>query len=115
MDTAFRKRERRSHQRLQMSLRCYLLGPRRELRQLVGVTENISRTGVLIRWVGKHAGRPLPEVNEVLGVAIEWPRMSLARRQRYLNCVGRVVRILPVNRRHPARVALKIRHMSFSP
>ncbi len=56
MDTAFRKRERRSHQRLQMSLRCYLLGPRRELRQLVGVTENISRTDP----VGREAcGTPI--------------------------------------------------------
>ena len=68
-------------------------------------TENISRTGVLMRWADD---RPLPSIGQNLTIDIDLPDNSEFG-PRLMRCNSTVVRILPEGN----AVGLEVRKMSF--
>ena len=102
--------EQRSYPRFEVSAVCHLNGLGHGPSQ--GVTENISRGGVLLRLESRHMPIALPRIGDVVTVDVKLP----ANRhfgQKYLRCRGAVVRIASA-RRSPARIALSVSQMEFS-
>jgi hypothetical protein len=102
------KMDRRVHDRTKVQLSCSLTTPGDNPGPIVGVTENISRGGVLIRWTAQPDTIPLPNSGTYLAVAVKLPLGP-----RYLRCSGRVVRVSTA-RDGPNLVAVEIRRISFS-
>ncbi len=99
--------ERRSHLRVGVELRCYTTGAS---PLLVGLTVNISRTGLLVRWqVGKGHSQP-PQVGDSLKLDLELPASSVGRK--CIRCRGRVVRVSVADRRLPL-IAVAVAQMEF--
>jgi hypothetical protein len=86
--------------------------PWNALDPCVGVAENLSRNGLLIRWKGAERLPPLPDIGASLEVAVEWPVRGPSG-QLFLLCQGKVVRV-SVEAEGAARlVAMKVIRMSF--
>jgi len=100
--------DRRAYDRQKLELRCSLASFRDNPEAVIGVTENISRGGVLIRWTGEANTIPLPNSGDPITVALKLPLGP-----RYLRCSGRVIRV-STSRDNPVLVAVEIRRMSFS-
>jgi len=100
--------ERRIHDRVELQLSCSLASSGDNPEPLIGVTENISRGGVLIRWNAEPATIPLPSSGNTIAIAVKLPAGP-----RYLRCFGRVVRVSTM-RSKATLVAVEIQRMSFS-
>ena len=75
------------------------------------VTENISRTGVLLVWpAGPQAGAP-PRVGQLVTVDIELPA-DHGFGPKCIHCQAVVVRVVPSSNDGP-RVALSVNYMKF--
>ena len=72
------------------------------------LTENVSRNGILMRWV---ASVPLPEVSRTLTLDIQLPENSDFG-PRIMRCRATVVRVCSYPRHQPS-VAFQIRNMRF--
>ncbi len=75
------------------------------------VTENISRSGLLIGWRGDGAPLPLPSVGQIVTVEIELPA-NHGFGQKCIHCQGTVVRVAQTEADYP-RVALQVNYMDF--
>ena len=102
--------EQRSYPRFDVNAVCYLCGLGHALSQ--GVTENISRGGLLLRLESRHAPIALPRIGDVVTVDVELPANHNFG-QKYLRCRGSVVRIASA-RQSPARIALSVSQMEFA-
>ena len=72
------------------------------------LTENVSRTGILVQWL---TGTPLPEVGGRLTVDVELPG-SPENAPRIMRCRTTVVRVIRGSgQKH--RVALRVHNMRF--
>lgn len=107
------KTDRREDFRLEVQLRCALTVSGGKLPgRFVGVTENISRRGILIQWTTEEQAPPLPQVAEQIALALEWPANGRPE-PRSLYCWGNVVRVsTPAG--EPPRVAVRVLRMEFA-
>lgn len=99
---------RRVHDRTKVQLSCSLITHHGNLGPIVGVTENIRREGVLIRWTAQPDIIPLPNSGTYLAVAVKLPLGP-----RYLRCSGIVVWVSTMHN-GTNFVAVEIGRMSFS-
>ena len=89
---------------MDVKAQCHIVGRDREVYE--AMSENLSRTGALLRILPGRASGRLPMVGEVVIVDLALPRNVLFG-QRYLRCHGTVVRTAAPN------VAVRIMHMDF--
>lgn len=102
--------DRRTKQRIDLQLHCRLGTGAIRSAALEGITENISRTGILMRW---HEAVPLPKVGSGLTVEFSLPE-SEDFGPRVMRCQTTVIRIKPGADGQPA-VALRIDGLRFAP
>ena len=102
--------DRRTKQRLDLQLLCHLGAGAVCSAPVDGVTENISRDGILMRWMPTA---PPPEIGSSLTVEFSLPE-SEEFGKRLMRCQTTVVRIKPASDGHTA-VALRINTLRFVP
>lgn len=107
-DLKMYKMDRRVHHRMKLQLSCSLASSTDNPGPVMGVTENISRGGVLIHWTAEPDIMPLPNSGDTIAVAVKLPLGP-----RCLRCLGKVVRV-STTLDGPNSVAVEIRRMSFS-
>jgi hypothetical protein len=104
---------RRTKERLDLRLLCRI-GPAKVLSALdspaqsIGLTQNLSRSGLLMRWLDTVT---LPEVGSSLVVDIELPA-DTSFGPRLMRCRTTVVRIIEAPAELPT-VGMKIRNIRF--
>ena len=103
--------DRRVDARLDVKLPCHVEFPYTRSRLLVGLTENISRSGILVRWSSSDPGVKLPRPGQLLTAEIELPA-NHAFGRKCLHCQVTVVRVSPSGQ-GTARVAFQIGQMRF--
>ena len=100
---------RRESPRIDVRLNCQVLSGQKRPRGTF-VTENISRSGILMLW-NENAGCVLPEVGELVTVEIELPAYHGFGRK-CIHCQATVVRV-STSENDGARVALSVNYMKF--
>jgi hypothetical protein len=101
--------ERRQHKRLDLSLTCHVRSASDQSLDAVMTTQNIGRSGLLLRWPTETHGDKLPRNGDRLMVDIELP-MQPEYGPRCIHCEGTVVRVEDSSL---ASVALRIDRMEF--
>ncbi len=106
--TDLQRCDRLAHDSPPLHLVCWLASSRyNPERVMIGVTENISRSEVLIRWTAEANTAPLPNCGDHIAMMLKLPLGP-----RYLCCSGRVVRVSMSS--IEALVAVEVCRMSFS-
>lgn len=100
---------RRESPRIEIKLRCYVTSPALWVRSTM-LTENISRSGLLVSWRSDGAALALPAVGQIVTVEVELPA-NHGFGQKCIHCQGSVTRVSedPEN----PRVALQVNYMDF--
>jgi hypothetical protein len=75
------------------------------------VTENISRSGLLVAWRGESSPMPLPSIGQILTVEVELPA-NHGFGQKCIHCQGVVSRISDYGGDCP-QIALSVNYMDF--
>ncbi len=102
--------ERRQNPRIGVRLPCRVTGPGGKFCQPVGLTQDVSRGGILVRWDLSHAFQ-LPRPGDLLDLEIELPaNHSFGRKCLY--CQATAVRVAPQDSGGPL-VAFQIHQMRF--
>jgi hypothetical protein len=78
----------------------------------VGITENMSRSGILVLWKADHVISSLPKPGDMLTVEVELPA-SQSFGNRCMQCHGVVTRIADGEQARGPRVALQVSQMKF--
>lgn len=99
--------DRRTRSRIDVQLTCFVGSGRAHAEPLRALTENVSRTGVLMRWI---EGTPLPKIERKLVVDVKLPENSEVG-PRVMRCRAQVIRVSPSGNTHA--VALRILSMRF--
>lgn len=94
---------------VEVKLRCYAGSAKMRPPRYVGVTENISRVGILILWDRELADPP--RVGELVTVDLELP-VNHTFGRKCMHCEATAMRISTAEN-GPARVALNIDRMEF--
>ena len=102
---------RRETPRIDVKLKCHVTSPRVWSNGFVGVTENISRSGLLLQWAGQQNGSRLPRVGDLITMDIELPS-NHDFPSKCIHCQGTVVRVSATENEAP-RVALTVNYMKF--
>jgi hypothetical protein len=102
---------RRDSARMEVRLKCHVTSPLSWPPRVTGVTENISRSGILMLWQSEEPGASLPRIGEQVTVDIELPA-NHGFGQKCIHCQATVVRVTPVEK-NAARVALNVNYMQF--
>ena len=100
--------DRRTKERMDVQLTCYVGSGKVQATPMRALTENVSRSGMLMRWM---TGAPLPPVEGKLTLDIELPENSDFG-PRVMRCDAEVVRITPCAGDTHA-VALRVLGMRF--
>jgi c-di-GMP-binding flagellar brake protein YcgR len=100
--------DRRTKSRIDVQLTCFVGDGKVQGAPLRAITENVSRTGVLMRWV---KGVPLPDVDKKLVLDLKLPENSDVG-PRVMRCRAEVIRVTPCAGNTHA-VALRIVSMRF--
>jgi c-di-GMP-binding flagellar brake protein YcgR len=100
--------DRRTKSRIDVQLTCYVGAGKVEAASIRALTENVSRTGMLMRWV---EGIPLPSVDGRLVLDLPLPENS-AFGPRVMRCRAAVIRVTPCDGNAHA-VALRILSMKI--
>ena len=103
--------DRRADPRVEVKLPCHIAYPRSKSRLFVGVTENMSRGGILVSWSADRMMANLPEPGDLLTVDIELPANHVFGR-RCMHCQATVARVAASDTAG-ARVALQVNQMQF--
>jgi len=101
--TLLERTDRRRAKRISLRLTCRLV-PCPEGVPDAGVTRDVSRQGILVRWDPRLS---LPEVNERIAVEVELPELEGFPR-RCIRCQATVVRIDPGGEASGALVGLRV-------
>jgi len=96
---------------MDVQLKCHVTPKKTWPQGLTGVTENISRNGVLISCAEGFAGEQ-PRVGETVTVEIELPENPVFGRK-CIHCQATVVRISN-EEGQPFRVAFSVNQMKFA-
>ena len=100
--------DRRSKSRVDVQLTCYVGAGRIKGEPLRTLTENVSRTGMLMRWMDEI---PLPRIDRRLILDVELPENSEFG-PRIMRCRTQVIRVVPTaGNSHD--VALRVLSMRF--
>lgn len=102
---------RRENPRMDVKLKCHVAPMKAGPRGLWGVTENISRNGILMLCMADRAGEH-PRVGETVTVEIELPENPVFGRK-CIHCQATVVRIAN-DEEQPFRMAFNISQMKFT-
>jgi hypothetical protein len=104
---------RRESPRVEINLRCHVSAPAQAPWLLHGAmyTENISRGGVLIAWMGEGEPLAAPAPGQSVTVEIELPA-SHGFGPKCIHCEGTVMRVSDSRGEYP-RVALRVNYMDF--
>jgi c-di-GMP-binding flagellar brake protein YcgR len=100
--------DRRTKSRIDVQLTCYVGAGRVQAEPIRALTENVSRTGMLMRWV---EGIPLPNVDGKLVLDLQLPENSEFG-PRVMRCRAEVLRVSP-GKGNSHEVALRILSMRF--
>lgn len=103
--------DRRVDARLDVKLPCHVEFPYTKSRLFVGLTENMSRSGILVLWSNSDPAVRLPQPGQLLTAEIELPT-NHAFGRKCLHCQVTVVRVSP-SVQGTARVAFEIGQMQF--
>src|SRR6266851_2253191 len=102
---------RRESPRMEVKLNCHVSSSRSWPKGLTGITENISRHGVLMNWSLGEPSAEAPRVGELVTVEIELPANHVFNRK-CIQCQATVVRVAPIEK-DLFRVAFSINQMKF--
>ncbi len=98
-----------TNDRVPLRLTCSLVGSRNNPDSVtIGVTENVSRRKVLIRWTAEANTVQRPNCGDPIAIAVKLPLGP-----RYLRCSGRVVCVSTTHDGY-VLVAVEVHRMSFS-
>ena len=103
--------DRRADPRVEVKLPCHVAFPRSKSRLFAGVTENMSRGGILVSWSADRMMTNLPRPGDLLVVDIELPA-SHAFGRRCMHCQAVVARV-SASETGAARVAFQVNQMQF--
>jgi hypothetical protein len=102
--------DRRADPRVEVKLPCHVALARSKSRLFVGVTENMSRGGILVSWIADRLMSNLPKPGDLLTVDIELPaNHSFGRR--CMHCQVAVARVTATDK--GARLAFQVHQMQF--
>jgi hypothetical protein len=96
---------------MDVQLKCHVAPMKKWPQGLTGVTENISRNGVLVSCADGYTGEP-PQVGEVVTVEIELPENPVFGRK-CIHCQATVVRVSR-EEGQPFHVAFSVNQMKFA-
>lgn len=103
--------DRRADPRVDVRLPCHVEFPGSKSHLFVGLTENMSRSGILVAWNADGLMSRLPKPGDLLSVDIELPaNHSFGRR--CMHCQTVVARVSPGERGEPM-VAMQVNQMQF--
>lgn len=100
--------DRRTKARIAVQLTCSVDAGKAEATPLHALTENVSRSGMLMRW---GAGSPLPRVEKKLTLDVLLPENSEFG-PRVMRCRAQVIRVMETTR-GDHEVALRVLSMRF--
>jgi len=100
--------DRRTKSRIDVQLTCYIGAGRVTGEPMRTITENVSRTGILMRWM---EGVPLPKVDGKLVLDLRLPENSDVG-PRVMRCRTEVIRVAP-GTGNSHEVALRVLSMRF--
>ena len=101
---------RRESPRVEIKLRCHVTSPALWVRNEMH-TENLSRTGVLMKWRCDDPQVAPPRVGQLMTVEVELPTHH-GFGQKCIHCQGTVVRVTPAEG-GSTLVALNVTYMDF--
>jgi hypothetical protein len=102
--------DRRADPRVEVKLPCHVALPRSKSRLFVGITENMSRGGILVSWIADRMIAHLPKPGDLLTVDIELPaNHSFGRR--CMHCQVAVARVTTTDK--GVRLAFQVHQMQF--
>jgi c-di-GMP-binding flagellar brake protein YcgR len=102
------KMDRRTKSRIDVQLTCYVGAGKVQAEPMRALTENVSRTGMLMRWMD---GIPLPNIDRKLVLDLQLPENSEFG-PRVMRCRTQVIRVTPVAG-NSHEVALRVLSMRF--
>jgi c-di-GMP-binding flagellar brake protein YcgR len=100
--------DRRTKSRIDVQLTCYVGAGKVWAEPIRALTENVSRTGMLMRWV---EGIPLPKVDSKLVLDLQLPENSEFG-PRVMRCRTQVLRVTS-GKGNSQEVALRVLGMRF--
>jgi c-di-GMP-binding flagellar brake protein YcgR len=100
--------DRRAKSRIDVQLTCFVGAGKVKAEPMHAITENVSRTGMLMRWM---EGIPLPDVDGKLVLDVQLPENSDFG-PRVMRCRTTVIRVTPGDGASH-EVALRILSMRF--
>ena len=100
--------DRRTKSRIDVQLTCYVGAGKVQAQPMRAFTENVSRTGMLMRWM---EGAPLPNIDRKLVLDLQLPENSEFG-PRVMRCRTQVLRVTPVAG-NSHEVALRVLSMRF--
>lgn len=100
--------DRRTKSRIDVQLTCYVDAGRIKGEPMRTLTENVSRTGMLMRWMD---GVPLPKIDKKLVLDLELPENSEFG-PRVMRCRTQVLRVVDAPH-NGYEVALRVLSMRF--
>ena len=101
---------RRESPRIEIKLRCHVTSPALWARSAM-YTENVSRSGILIAWLGENVALPVPVLGQIITIEVELPA-NHGFGQKCIHVQGTVTRISDTNPDGP-RIALRVNYMDF--
>ena len=100
--------DRRTKSRIDVQLTCYVGAGKVQAEPIRALTENVSRTGMLMRWM---EGAPLPNIDRKLVLDLQLPENSEFG-PRVMRCRTQVLRVTPIAG-NSHEVALRVLSMRF--
>ena|SRR5579872_7392088 len=103
--------EQRSHERVNLALECRVTPGNKRSGGSMKLVENISRTGILIRWVSSGNAEDVPRAGDTLNIEMALPANHNFDRKCWF-CGGTVVRVSKGEDNSPL-VAVRINTTKF--
>ena len=103
--------EQRSHERVNLALECHVYSANKRSAGSTKVVENISRTGILIRWLPSDGPEDMPRAGDSLNIEMALPANHSFDRKCWF-CGGTVVRVSRAEDNSPL-VAVRINTTKF--
>jgi len=103
--------EQRSHERVNLALECHVYSANKRSTGSTKLVENISRTGILIRWLPSDGPEDVPRAGDSLNIEMALPANHSFDRKCWF-CGGTVVRVTKAEDGSPL-VAVRINTTKF--
>jgi len=103
--------EQRSHERINLALECRVSPGSRRSSGTMKLVENISRSGILIRWLPSDGPEDIPRPGDTLNIEMALPANHNFERKCWF-CGGTVVRVTKAEDNSPL-VAVRINTTKF--